>query len=420
MNQIVLHNYSAWSMAAVLHEMSKSLTDKLEQSPPAGVERSPISQNHGNFCKGKSVTTVAMRPELFVSISFLAKEEESLFTYDEEEEHLRIRYPGPYDPPFILGLVAAMFSQHAEVLSNALKSPYPREFALTPAYGLYHAKLKVNPQFSQTLITLAPGMVCWSHSKDVLVETTGGVTCTPDAPLKVKTGPLLAVGDLVMGPMDRENRPRCTVFCAQVQAIVIKISGDYGYVCYEFDLNAWAADSTRRGEMAECDVMVQYDKEKLRIIYDKLWMLDNYAKSLFTDYPSTQHRPFNAPSFELEMLMPVKKNFLKPDGSEDDSYIAATDLQEKGGIVNTKEDSDEHNGNGNGLTSNDMALLLQISKGTSTSKTLLQETHGNLEPLLRLIKKGYVEMSGATLRLSPVIAAAVTGFEELQKKGKTT
>lgn len=34
MNQIVLHNYSAWSMAAVLHEMSKSLTDKLEQSPP--------------------------------------------------------------------------------------------------------------------------------------------------------------------------------------------------------------------------------------------------------------------------------------------------------------------------------------------------------------------------------------------------
>lgn len=98
MNQIVLHNYSAWSMAAVLHEMSKSLTDKLEQSPPAGVERSPIIQNHGNFCKGKSVTTVAMRPELFVSISFLAKDEESLFTHDEEEEHLRIRYPGPYDP----------------------------------------------------------------------------------------------------------------------------------------------------------------------------------------------------------------------------------------------------------------------------------------------------------------------------------
>ena len=86
--------------------------------------------------------------------------------------------------------------------------------------------------------------------------------------------------------------------------------------------------------------MVQYDKEKLRIIYDKLWMLDNYANSLFKDYPSAQHRPFNAPSFELEMLMPVKKNFLKPDGSEDDSYIAATDLQEKGGIVNTKEDSD--------------------------------------------------------------------------------
>lgn len=67
-----------------------------------------------------------------------------------------------------------------------------------------------------------------------------------------------------------------------------------------------------------------------------------------------------------------------------------------------------------------MTLLLQISKGTSTFKTLLQETHGNLDPLLRLIKKGYVETSGATLRLSPVIAAAVTGFEELQKKGKTT
>lgn len=338
MNQIVLHNYSVWSMSAVLREMSTSLENRLGQSPKSEVERNPIVQEHENPCKGKSVTDVSIHPELWVSISFFTMAEDRPALYNEEGQHVRINYRDPYDSSFILGLVAAMFSQHGDVFANALKSAYTREFALKAAFGLYKANIKVDsPSTKTTIITIDPGIPFCLYHEDVLVETTGGVTCTPGAPAKVETAPLLAVGDLVMGSMLRENGSRHNVLCAQVKGVVKKIIGGYHYVCAEFDLNAWIADTKYKGIMDESDVMVQYDKEKLRVIHEKMELLDNYATSLFGEYPFNRQRPVIAPSFEMEILMPVKKNFLKPDGSEDDVYIAAAILQENGQDATTKE-----------------------------------------------------------------------------------